>query len=244
MARARFRGLLDHLADAQPDLVDAQEAIRAGRVLVDGRVIDNPAAQVRRDASITIRKAGPLRGEVKLRAALDAFPVSVAGRVALDAGAATGGFTRVLLDAGARRVYAVDVGHGQLLGSLRQEERVVNLENTNLGDLSPALVADPVDVITLDLSYLSIAAAAPQLEAVKVAPDADLIALVKPMFELALDAPPTDRARLRGAVARAAEGLERCGWDVVGRIGSPARGAHGAIEFLIHAQRGERPRRD
>ncbi len=237
MSRARFRGLVEHVAAVRPDLDDPVTAIIAGRVLVDGRVLANPGARVRADASIVIRGSNALRGEAKLRAALDAFSVIVDGRVALDAGAAAGGFTRVLLAAGASRVYAVDVGHGQLLGSLRQNDRVVNLEATNLADLSADLVPETVDVVSLDLSYLSIAAAVPQLESVALADDADLIALVKPMFELGLEAPPTDSARLEAAVSRAADGIERAGWRVVGRVASPVQGAHGAVEFLIHARR-------
>ena len=238
MGRARFRGLIEHVAATHPELDDVATAIAEGRILVDGAVMDNPSAKVRADAAVVVvRSNGGLRGEAKLRAALDAFAVDVVGRVALDAGAAAGGFTRVLLNAGAKRVYAVDAGHGQLLGSLRQDERVVNLEATNLGALSTELVPDAVEVITLDLSYLAIAAAVPQLESLVVADDADLVALVKPMFELGLPAPPTDRARLQGAVTRAAEGVERGPWRVVGRIASPVRGAHGAVEFFIHAQR-------
>ncbi|HZN13929.1 MAG TPA: SAM-dependent methyltransferase [Acidimicrobiales bacterium] len=228
------------MAAVRPEVDDPRTAITDGRVLVDGAVIDNPNARVRADAAVVVRPNGVLRGEAKLRGALDAFTVDVLGRVALDAGASAGGFTRVLLDAGASCVYAVDAGHGQLLGSLRQDPRVVNLEATNLGDLTPVLVPQPVEVVTLDLSYLSIAAAVPQLEAVNVAADADLVALVKPMFELALDTPPTDRARLQGAVNRAAEGVETGPWEVVARTASTVRGANGAIEFFLHARRHSR----
>ena len=238
MGRARFRGVVEHVRAVRPELDDVLTAITEGRVMIDGAIIDNPNARVRSDAAVVVARANRgLRGEVKLRAALDAFGVPVIGRVALDAGAAAGGFTRVLLDAGASCVYAVDAGHGQLLGSLRQDARVVNLESTNLGALSTALVPEPVGIVTLDLSYLSIAEAVPQLETLKVAPDAELVTLVKPMFELGLSSPPRDRARLQGAVARAAEGIERCPWTVVGRVASPVRGAHGAIEFFLHAQR-------
>jgi 23S rRNA (cytidine1920-2'-O)/16S rRNA (cytidine1409-2'-O)-methyltransferase len=237
MARARFRGLLEHLAEVRPDLDDAYAAVMEGRVLVDGTMISNPRARVRVDASIIVHSDNVLRGEIKLRAAFDAFPVDAIGRVALDAGASTGGFTRTLVNAGATRVYAVDAGHGQLLGSLRQDPRVVNLENTNLGDLTRQLVPQAVEIITLDLSYLAIGAAVPQLEVLDIAPDADLIALVKPMFELGLEAPPTDRSRLQGAVARAVQRVEEGPWEVLGRIASPVRGARGAIEFFIHARR-------
>jgi 23S rRNA (cytidine1920-2'-O)/16S rRNA (cytidine1409-2'-O)-methyltransferase len=237
MAKARFRGLADHVAAVRPDIDDVAAAVSDGRLLVDGKIVDNVNMRVRADAAVTLRAPQQLRGEAKLRAALDAFDVSALGRVALDAGAAAGGFTKVLLAAGASKVYAVDTGHGQLLGSLRQDGRVVNLEATNLGDLSTALVPDVVAVVTLDLSYLSISDAVPQLEAIKFDVDADLVTLVKPMFELGLDQPPTDPARLQGAVARASAGIEQCAWEVVDRIGSPVRGTNGAVEFFLHARR-------
>src|SRR5207302_2622448 len=157
---------------------------------VDGIVRTNPATLVRAGASISLREDVVLRGERKLEAALAAFALDVRGRVALDAGAAAGGFTRILLAAGARRVYAVDAGHGQLLGSLRQDPRVVNLEATNLGDLTRELVPDTIEVVTLDLSYLALADAVPQLEALRLDPQADAVALVKPQFELGLARPP------------------------------------------------------
>ena len=204
---------------------------------MDGFPVRNPASLVRRDASLVLVEPRPLRGELKLRAALDAFRLDVAGRVGLDVGAAAGGFTKALLDAGVRRVYAVDAGHGQLLGSLRQDARVVNLERTNLGELDATLVPEPVGVVTVDVSYLSLARAVPQLERVAVAPAADLVALVKPMFELGLPAPPTRRDALDEAVAQAAAGVEAAGWRVLSRIESPERGSRGAIEFFLHARR-------
>jgi 23S rRNA (cytidine1920-2'-O)/16S rRNA (cytidine1409-2'-O)-methyltransferase len=130
-------------------------------VLVDGRSIDNPRSLVRKGARITLRVEPSLRGEAKLRAALAAFGVSPAGRVALDLGAAAGGFTRVLLQAGASRVYAVDAGYGQLLGSLRQDQRVVVLERVNLGDLDTSCVPEAIELFTIDLSYLSLHEAVP-----------------------------------------------------------------------------------
>jgi 23S rRNA (cytidine1920-2'-O)/16S rRNA (cytidine1409-2'-O)-methyltransferase len=178
-----------------------------------------------------------LRGEAKLRAALAAFGVPVADRVALDVGAAAGGFTKVLLEAGAARVYAVDAGHGQLLGSLRQDPRVVNLEATNLGALSAEVVPEPIAVFTVDVSYLSLALAVPQLARVEIAPAADLIALVKPMFELRLGAPPADEEHLEAARRRAIAAIGAAGWHVVGSIPSPVLGARGAREFLVHARR-------
>jgi 23S rRNA (cytidine1920-2'-O)/16S rRNA (cytidine1409-2'-O)-methyltransferase len=236
--RIQRRRLAEHLSAVRPDIVDPTAEIAAGRVLVDGRIVTNPASMVPRDASIVVR--GPLvfRGEAKLRAAFAAFKdVRIAGRVALDAGAAAGGFTRVLLATGARRVYAVDAGHGQLLGSLRQDPRVVNLEATNLADLDRRLVPDVVEVVTLDLSYLGLGAAAGELRRVALADDADLVALVKPVFELKLAAAPTDHASVDAAVARAAQGIADAGWEVIASAKSPVRGARGAVEGFVRARR-------
>lgn len=194
---------------------------------------------VARDASIVLRTPQPLAGEAKLGAALAAFAPPVAGRIALDVGAAAGGFTRVLLEAGAARVYAVDVGFGQLLGSLRQDPRVVNLERTNLGELDAERVPDRIEIVTIDVSYISLARALPQLERVAFAPDADLIALVKPMFELAMAEAPLDDASLAKALRRASAGIEAAGWTVVATMPSPVLGHHGAKELLVHARRTE-----
>ncbi|MFZ0215073.1 MAG: SAM-dependent methyltransferase [Candidatus Dormiibacterota bacterium] len=176
------------------------------------------------------------RGSQKLEAALAAFDLPAQDRIALDAGASTGGFTLALLEAGVRRVYAVDAGYGQLLGSLRIDPRVVNLERTNLGQLTPALVPDQLEVITLDLSYLAVAAAIPQLDGLRIAHDADLVALVKPTFELRLARPPADPATARQALEQAVTGVEAAGWRVVASIESPVRGSGGTIEFLLHAR--------
>jgi 23S rRNA (cytidine1920-2'-O)/16S rRNA (cytidine1409-2'-O)-methyltransferase len=179
----------------------------------------------------------PLRGEAKLRAALSGFDVRVAGRVCLDLGAAAGGFSRVLLEAGATRVYAVDAGFGQLLGSLRQDPRVVNLEATNVAALDARLIPDTIQLVTIDVSYLSLAAAVAQLDRIDIAGDAELIGLVKPMFELRLATAPSDLVTVDAATERAAVGIAAAGWRVIGAMPSPVLGGRGAVEALIHARR-------
>jgi 23S rRNA (cytidine1920-2'-O)/16S rRNA (cytidine1409-2'-O)-methyltransferase len=230
------RALVEVVSDLFPDH-DAHSLIAAGDVLVDSVPVTNPRSRLRAASRVTMRPAIALRGSGKLRAALAAFDVDVAGRVALDVGAAAGGFTTVLLEAGARLVYAVDAGHGQLLGSLRQHPRVVNLEAVNVGDLDTARVPDSVDVITIDVSYLSVAAAVAQLDRIEIASTADLIALVKPMFELRAATAPTDRVSLDAALAAAVSGVAAAGWVVRGSIDSPVRGSRGAREILLHAVR-------
>jgi 23S rRNA (cytidine1920-2'-O)/16S rRNA (cytidine1409-2'-O)-methyltransferase len=157
--RPRLRKLCDELVRVHPHIQNPEEVILQGAVLVGGRVVTNPSSLVPEGSALVIWQPKPLRGEAKLRAALASFEVDVHDRIALDVGAAAGGFTRVLLDGGARRVYAVDAGFGQLLGSLRQEPRVVNLEATNLGDLDTRKVPDIIEVITIDVSYLALSAA-------------------------------------------------------------------------------------
>jgi 23S rRNA (cytidine1920-2'-O)/16S rRNA (cytidine1409-2'-O)-methyltransferase len=235
--RPVLRALVDELARSHPKLEDPRAAITAGLVTVDGIVRLNPASLVRAGAAIALRSKRRLRGEPKLTAALAAFGVSVAGRIALDVGAAAGGFTRVLLEAGASRVYAVDTGHGQLLGSLRLDPRVVNLERTNLGALDRTLVPDVIELVTIDVSYLSLREAAPQLEVLAFASSAELVALVKPQFELCLPRLPTEPGELSAAVRSAEAGLNESGWRVRASIPSPVEGAGGAREFLVHATR-------
>jgi len=229
--RRKLRPLARELARTHPDIDDLDGLIRSGGVLVNGLPAANPATLVAA-GSVTLRRHKPLRGEAKLRAALDAFGLDVHGRTALDVGAAAGGFTRVLLERGARRVYAVDAGHGQLLGSLRADPRVVDLERTNLAAVR---LAEPVDFVTIDVSYLALATAAPQLRRIDLATRTELVALVKPQFELALAEPPQTSAELEEALVRAIAGLEAAGWRVLGSLPSPVLGARGAREFLVYA---------
>jgi 23S rRNA (cytidine1920-2'-O)/16S rRNA (cytidine1409-2'-O)-methyltransferase len=230
------RLLLDVVRDAFPG-DDAAALIAGGAVLVDGVPVTSVRSRVRAGAHVSTRPARALRGAVKLRAALEAFDVSVSNRVALDVGAAAGGFTTVLLDAGARRVYAVDAGHGQLLGSLRQDERVVNLEAVNIAELNTTLVPDTIEVFSVDVSYLSLSAAVAQLDCLHIAPGAILIGLVKPMFELRAATAPSDRASLDAALAAASAGVIASGWEMRGWIDSPVTGSRGARELLLHAVR-------
>ena len=234
MAKRGFRPLRKRLADEHPGL-DVDATLAEGRVRVDGRYVTNPNAQVPADAAIVVEPAADLRGVAKLGYALDRCRVPVAGAVALDVGAAAGGFTTALLERGAARVYALDAGHGQLLGSLRQDPRVVNLEATNVAAASSDLIPEEVGVVAVDVSYLPLRRAVAQLAAVRFAPGAHLVGLVKPMFELALPALPTDEDDHRRAAALAATGIADAGWTVLDTFPSSVTGRHGAVEWFVHA---------
>lgn len=234
--RARFVALTARLAD-HADVADPIDAITNGHIQVDGRIITNERALVRADAAIRVLRPTPLRGERKLGTALDALEVRPAGLVVVDVGAAAGGFTRALLDRDARRVYAVDVGYGQLLGSLQQDIRVVNLERTNVADLDVALVPEMVDLITMDLSYLPVADAVGQFEELAIGPDAQLVALVKPAFELRQNRMDTEPSVVREALVRAVHAIEAGQWTVVGITLPSVTGAGGAVEAFVHARR-------
>lgn len=238
--KRRVRPLLAEVQRLRPELSEdaVEEALLDGRVLVDGLPVKNPAAQVAVGTSIVVREPTVLRGLTKMRGAFAAFDVaSAAGGAGLDAGASAGGFVQAQLELGLARVYAVEVGFGQLLGSLRQDARVVNLERTNVGDLSRTLVPDPLRLVTLDLGYLSLAAGVPQLEVLEWEPGAHLVGLVKPVAELGLAGPPSDEPTIAEARVRARAGIESVGWEVVAEAPSPIPGSKGAIEWLVHARR-------
>jgi 23S rRNA (cytidine1920-2'-O)/16S rRNA (cytidine1409-2'-O)-methyltransferase len=232
--RARFVALRSLLVGLE---VEARmDAIAHGRVLVDGRVIDNPAALVRSDAVVRVVAERRLRGDIKLSHALDRFDVPVSGRVAVDLGASAGGFTTALLGRGARRVYAVDVGIGQLVGRLRNDERVVNLEGCNLGSVDADTIPEVVEVITLDLGYLPLVEAFPQTENLHVHPGADLVALVKPTFELKRGKLADSDRDIVEAVERATGAVQELGWRHVASCPAPRLGRGRAREVFIHAR--------
>jgi 23S rRNA (cytidine1920-2'-O)/16S rRNA (cytidine1409-2'-O)-methyltransferase len=230
----RFVRLIDRLEVGS--VREAVAVIVAGRVRVNGVVVTNPDALVAADAVVALMPERVLRGTVKLRAALVRFWARVSGRVCVDVGAAAGGFTAALLEAGAAKVYAVDVGYGQLAGWLRQDNRVLNLERTNLADLGPGLVSEAVEVICLDLSYLALADAIPQLVSLDLSEAAQLIALVKPTFELHASSMIVDGDVIDKAVAAAMAAAESCGWLVEDRS-VLVRGGGGAQEVFIYGTR-------
>jgi 23S rRNA (cytidine1920-2'-O)/16S rRNA (cytidine1409-2'-O)-methyltransferase len=229
----------------------AQALILAGLVSCGERRVDKPGDQLTVDAPLALKgRDHPWvsRGGVKLVHALDHFRVSLDGHVALDIGASTGGFTEVLLSRGARRVYAVDVGHGQLAWNLRQDPRVVVRERLNARFLTRAEIPEPLDTITCDASFIGLATVLPAPLAL-AAERAQLVALVKPQFEAG-----PDRVGKGGVVRDPEVHREVCermvawvaaqpGWSVAGTVESPIRGPEGNREFLLYARRGrEAPR--
>jgi len=227
----------------------ARDLIRRGLVEIAGAVHRKPGADVR--PSDAIHLAGGegearivSRGALKLAAALDHFRLAARGIVALDIGASTGGFTQVLLERGAARVYAVDVGHGQLHPRLAQDPRVVCLEGCDARSLDATLVPDPIDAIVADLSFISLTKALPAALAL-ARPGTWLAALVKPQFEAGRAAVGKggivrDAAARKRAVAAVRNWLAaQPGWRMLDVIPSPIAGGSGNREFLLGAVRGD-----
>lgn len=223
----------------------AKGAAMAGTVFVNGQRSDKPGAAVSEDAQIELRGGTPpyvSRGGLKLMRALTGFAVDPKGRVCLDCGASTGGFTDALLQNGAKKVYAVDVGYGQLAWSLRTDPRVVNLERTNARNLSRELVPEEISLAVMDLSFISVRLVLPAVHGL-LSGDGDVLALLKPQFEAG-----REKVGKRGVVRSADTHLEvlqnlldafpGLGFTPVGLDFSPLKGPEGNIEFLCRLKKG------
>jgi 23S rRNA (cytidine1920-2'-O)/16S rRNA (cytidine1409-2'-O)-methyltransferase len=230
------------------DADEARALVAAGRVLVANAPAWSPRRGVAPGEPVSIVQTARFvgRGGEKLDAALDGFAVDVAGVLALDVGASTGGFTDCLLARGARRVLAVDVGHGQLHERLLADARVVARERTNVRDLTPAEVTAALggasELLTADVAFASLAGLAPHL--VLLAAAGQLVVLVKPQFEA--DRRTVSRGRgvvddpaaWRAALGRCASAFEQAGAGIMGAMASPLPGASGNVEFFLHARVG------
>ncbi len=224
----------------------AQKLILAGEVLVGENRADKPGMSVAVDAPIRVRQGLPFvsRGGIKLQAALDAFRLDVTGLVCADVGASTGGFTDCLLQRGAARVYAIDVGYGQLDWKLRQDSRVVVLERTNARYLES--LPEPIDLVTIDASFISLTIILPAATN-WLKPDGQIVALIKPQFEAGrkqvgkggVVRDPAIQADVLRRVLNWANAHDLPPLDV---IRSPIAGPAGNIEFLVRLQRGISPR--
>jgi 23S rRNA (cytidine1920-2'-O)/16S rRNA (cytidine1409-2'-O)-methyltransferase len=231
------RGLAESRARAQALLIGGRVRVGEG----DGARFDRkPGDLVDPDTSIEVATPEPYvsRGGHKLAAALDAFGVDPAGRTCLDVGASTGGFTDVLLQRGARRVYAVDVGRGQLAERLRGDPRVVSMERTNARTLTAASLPEPVTLATVDVSFISLRLVLAPIASTFDPAGGDLIALVKPQFEAGKG--ETDQGVVRDPAVHARvvremmETAIRLGLTPAGEIPSPILGPEGNREFLLH----------
>lgn len=225
----------------------AETRSKAAALIMSGavRVGDTPASkagmQVAPDVEIHVKAAEHEfvgRGGLKLSKALEEFAIDVADCTCLDSGASTGGFTDCLLQRGAAKVYAVDVGRGQLAWKLQQDPRVVMMDKTNLRHLTSSEIPDPVDIVTLDLSFISLTKILPALPALLGTP-AHIVALIKPQFEVGKGMVGKggivrDVAAREDAVANVRACGESLGWCVQGIVESPITGADGNVEYLIH----------
>lgn len=236
------RTRLDQLVAAQglaPSRHQAEAAIRAGEIFVDGRRIEKPGVLVADGAAVERRARGPAfvsRGGIKLAAALDAFGVDPSGLTVLDVGASTGGFTDCALQRGARRVYAVDVGRGQLHWRLRQDARVVPMEGRHAARLQPGDLPEPADLATVDCSFISALKVLPAV-ARMVRPGGLILVLVKPQFEVGPRAAPggvvRDPAVHEAVLRRVIDQARAMGLGAEGVAASPILGPEGNREFFV-----------
>ncbi|MBV9510873.1 MAG: TlyA family RNA methyltransferase [Caulobacteraceae bacterium] len=221
----------------------ARAAIEAGGVTADGVPVSRASQMLDAEAVVEARAAHRWvgRGALKLEAALQLWPVRPEGRVVLDVGASTGGFTEVCLDRGASCVYAVDVGRGQLHPRLAADPRVVDLSGTDARELTAAVLAPPPSLVVCDASFIGLAKVLP-VPLSLAAPGAELVALVKPQFELGPDQVGKgglvrDAAAHEAALRAVITELDRLGWAAKASAESPVRGGEGAIEYLLWAAR-------
>lgn len=232
------RGLL-------PSRARARDAILRGTVTVNGIVAVKPNQHVGADDVIALDDPAARyvsRAALKLVAGLDASDIDPAGRTCLDLGASTGGFTQVLLERGAAKVYAVDVGHDQLHESLRVDPRVISLEGVNGRDLDPEIIPDPIELIVSDVSFVSILKVIDPVLAL-AAPGAEAIILIKPQFEVGREnigkgGIVTDDAATADAVLRITAHFAQRGWKSLFTLGSPIAGGDGNREFVAGFRRG------
>jgi 23S rRNA (cytidine1920-2'-O)/16S rRNA (cytidine1409-2'-O)-methyltransferase len=231
------RGLL-------PSRARARDAILRGTVTVNGTVAVKPNQQVGRDDIVALDDPAARyvsRAALKLVAGLDASDIDPTGRTCLDLGASTGGFTQGLLERGAAKVYAVDVGHDQLHESLRADPRVISLEGVNGRDLDPQIIPDPIELLVSDVSFVSILKVIDPVLAL-AAPGAEAIILIKPQFEVGREnigkgGIVTDDAATADAVLRITAHFAQRGWKSLFTLGSPIAGGDGNREFVAGFRR-------
>jgi 23S rRNA (cytidine1920-2'-O)/16S rRNA (cytidine1409-2'-O)-methyltransferase len=216
----------------------------AGLVTVNEQIIDKPGHLIPTSSTISLKKPYPpyvSRGGLKLEAALDHFPLDVYGKVVMDVGSSTGGFTDCLLQRGARRVIAVDVGYGQLHWKIRQDSRVTVLEKINIRNLRPEDITDQIHGAVIDVSFISLRLVVPSVSSLLLG-EAFIMALIKPQFEVGKaqvgkGGVVRDPSLHREVIARLSAFFESINWTVVGQMASPLLGPKGNQEFFIYLRR-------
>ncbi|MGZ8868452.1 MAG: TlyA family RNA methyltransferase [Thermoanaerobaculia bacterium] len=222
----------------------AQSLIMARRVLVNGEFVDKAGAQVAADDALRIAELEHPwvgRGGMKLAHALREFSIDVTDKVCADIGASTGGFTDVMLKSGARRVYAIDVGYGQIDQSLRSDPRVVNREKTNARYLSAVDFDEPIEFASIDVSFISLKLILPAVQKFLAG---EMVALIKPQFEvgkrdIGKGGIVRDEVKRKEAVDGVVAFTRELGFEVCGLIPSPVKGAEGNVEYLMHGRVGK-----
>jgi 23S rRNA (cytidine1920-2'-O)/16S rRNA (cytidine1409-2'-O)-methyltransferase len=224
-----------------PSRERARALILAGQILCGDRPVDKAGDLLPAGAALRLR-GEPMpyvsRGGLKLAHALDVFRLDVAGAVAVDVGASTGGFTDCLLQRGAARIYCIDVGHGQLAWKLASDPRVVVVDRTNIRHMAPERIPEPCTLAVVDVSFISLRLVLPALPPLLV-PGSPVVALVKPQFEVGKGKVGKggivrDEEQRRQAVADVAAAARELGWTVLGETPSPVLGGKGNVEFLLH----------
>lgn len=247
MKKQRLDALIAELG-LVPSRERARAVIMAGEVFVDGQRVDKPGTAVDPEKKIEVRGAAlpyVSRGGLKLEKALKVFPVDPAGKTCLDCGASTGGFTDVLLQNGAKRVYAVDVGYGQLAWKLRSDERVINMERTNARYLTRENIPEEIDLAVMDLAFISVRLVIPAAAALLV-PDGEMISLIKPQFEAGREnvgkkgVVRDERVHLQ-VLRDFIDFVPTAGLTLMGLDYSPIKGPEGNIEYLAHLKKGAHP---
>lgn len=229
----------------------AKTLIMAGQVYVDNQKADKPGDTFSSEAHIEVRGKGlpyVSRGGLKLEKAMQVFLLSLEGKICMDVGASTGGFTDCMLQNGAKKVYAIDVGYGQLAWKLRNDPRVVNLERTNARYITKELVPDPISFFSVDVSFISLTIILPAVR--PLLEDAgQAVCLIKPQFEAGREkvgkkGVVRDKAVHQEVIDKIQQFALENGYSVLGLTFSPVKGPEGNIEYLLYLERSENPRLD
>jgi 23S rRNA (cytidine1920-2'-O)/16S rRNA (cytidine1409-2'-O)-methyltransferase len=225
-------------------LVESREKAKAlileGNVLVNGAMVDKSGTLVKCDAVLTLKNKMPYvsRGGLKLEHAITEFKIDVKNRVAMDIGASAGGFTDCLLQRGAVKVYAIDVGYGQFSWKLRNDSRICLLEKTNIRYLDKQRIPDRIDISTIDVSFISLSKVIPKVSEF-LAPHGEIVALIKPQFEAGKKdvgkggVVKSEKIRIQ-VIDRIKRESEEIGFNVIGTTTSPIKGPKGNVEYLIY----------